>query len=339
MPPPVRAKLLALGFSLVLALALAPASMAEENNGGLAPVDPASPGAERISDIYWFITFFAVAIFVIVTGSLLLFLVRFRSRGRPREVEGPQIRGNTSLELAWTALPVLILVAIAGFVFYKLPGIDNPSPAGATAGDELEITVKGYRFYWQYEYPNGVLALDHLRLPRDRTVEAVVTAADVEVNHSWWVPALAGKADAIPGEENRMRLRPTRTGTFRGYCAELCGIQHAAMLASVEVMEREEFDRWLAAQAEAQEAGRSDLGAMTWQAACAKCHGDEAQGLVGPTLQGNPLLGDRDGLEELIRAGQGDMPPVGPDWSEQQMDALARYVERRFGQQGDTDGG
>ncbi len=268
---------------------------------------------------------------ILVIGSLLLFIVRFRSRGRARHVEGPQIRGNTRLELAWTGLPVVILAVIATFVFIKLPQIDDPSPAAAAPKAQLDVTVKGYRFYWQFEYPNGAIAIDELRLPVDRVVDLAITAAASEVQHSWWIPQLGGKLDSIPGQVNHMRVRVDAPGTFVGQCAEFCGVQHAAMLARVVAVPADEFDRWVGTTATSQRGKQSDLGAMSWKGACSKCHGPQAQGDIGPRLTGNPLLGDREGLETLIRDGRGEMPRIGPDWSDRQVDALQAYVSRKFG--------
>ena len=338
MPPPVGRKRVAL-LSLLLAPALA-AGPAAADDAGLAPVDPVSTGAEGISDTYFLILGFSTFIFLLVTGSLLLFVVRYRSRGRPREIEGPQMRGHTRLELAWTALPVVILIIVATFVFYKLDGIEDPSAAAGATPDQLDIRVDGHRFYWQFKYPNGVIALDHLRVPEGRVVDLAITATESDVIHSWWIPALGGKKDAVPGEENHLRFRATRTGTFEGQCAEFCGIQHAVMDASVEVLSEDDFDRWLASEATAQQQGQSTLGEATYVAACSKCHGLEAQGLVGPAIAGNSTLQNREGLEEIVRNGQEEMPPVGPQWNERQMDALFRYVSREFRQAGgETDGG
>jgi cytochrome c oxidase subunit II len=138
----------------------------------------------------------------------------------------------------------VILVVIGGFVFYKLPGIDDPSPAEASA--ELRVRIEGRQFYWQYEYANGVVAVERLRLPVDRTVELAMIAPDGDVIHSFWVPNLAGKTDMIPGRVNRMVIQADRPGIFRGQCAEYCGTQHSLMAFDVIVVPRAEFDAWLA---------------------------------------------------------------------------------------------
>jgi cytochrome c oxidase subunit 2 len=314
--------------------ALVLVSGAAAGNGGFAPVEPVSPNAERTEDAYYLISAFAILIFLLVMVPLAIFIVRFRSRGRARTVEGPQIRGNTSLELAWTVAPVLILVVIAGFVFYKLPGITSLTSAeGAT---ELEIEVEGVQFYWQYTYPNGVVAIDRLRAPAGRVVRLEITAPEWDVNHSFWIPAVGGKFDAIPGETTEFEFRAERTGTYPGQCAEFCGLQHGVMTAALEILPAAEFDSWLEQQAQAQEAGESDLGQATYEGVCAKCHGLRGEGLIAPALAGNPLVQQRDALEEVVRNGRGAMPSVGRDWSDRQLGALVGYLEEQFG--GDSGG-
>ena len=187
--------------------------------------------------------------------------------------------------------------------------------------------MKGYRYYWNFTYPNGVIAVDNLRAPVGQTVKLDISAPDFEVIHSWWIPALGGKFDAIPGVTNESWFRANAPGIYRGQCAEFCGIQHAAMTAQVEALPREEFESWLEEEAEAQEAGTSDLGEETYTGACAKCHGLAGEGDIGPGLAGNSLLQDANALENVIRNGRGAMPPVGQDWSERQLDALTDYLE------------
>ena len=308
-----------LAVVVLCALALSGAAFAGEP--GFTPVEPASPNAERINDSYFWVAIFTGTIFLLVQGTLVWFIVRYRADRRARDVDGAQVHGNTNLELAWTVAPVLILVAIGSFVFYKLPGIQN-----VPAADRVEVKVDGYRYYWNYTYPNGVIAVDRLRAPVGQTTRLEVSAPDFEVIHSWWIPALGGKFDAIPGVTNETWFNPKAPGIYRGQCAEFCGIQHTAMRAEVEALPREEFDQWLADEAEAQEAGTSELGAETYRGACAKCHGLAGEGEIGPTLRGNQLLEDADAVEQVVRNGRNEMPPVGKDWSERQMDALTDYL-------------
>jgi cytochrome c oxidase subunit 2 len=317
-------------------VALAVAAPAQAGNGGFAPVPPESPNAEGITQTWWIITAFVLAIFVLVETLLVLFVVRYRRRSRARDADGAQVHGSNRLETMWTLGPVLILFVIAVVVFAKLPGIANvPS---ARAGEEnLVVEVEGRQYYWQYRYPNGVVSVERLRAPVDRTVELQVTAPDWDVIHSWWVPALAGKIDAIPGRENTLWFRAQRTGTFVGQCAELCGLNHARMLTAVEVLPAAEFDRWLATQREEQTAGTSSLGEEQWNGACANCHGLDGRGGVAadaPGVAGSALLDDTEAIERLLVDGQGAMPPVGRGWSDEQLSAMTSYLRERFGDQG-----
>ena len=317
--------------SLVVAvlIALAAAGAAVAGNGGVAPVEPMSPNAERINETYYWISIFTGAILVGVHVALIWFIVRYRRRRRARSEDGAQVHGNTSLELVWTVVPVLILVAIGSFVFYKLPGIQDV-PAASADGGRVDVTVDGARYYWNFEYPNGVIAVDKLRAPVGQNVRLEITAPDNDVIHSWWVPALGGKFDAIPGHVNVTWFNASAPGVYRGQCAEFCGIQHAEMKAEVEALPREEFEAWLEEEARAQEAGTSDLGEQTFAGACAKCHGLAGEGDIGLRLQGNALLADAAAIEQVVRQGRRTMPPIGTDWSDRQMKALTDYLEKEL---------
>ena len=327
MPPAVRRPATTLLCVLASALAAAGGAAAEV---GFNPPDARSPNADGINDAYNWIAIFTGAILLIVQVSLLLFIVRYRRRRRSRADDGAQVHGNTNIELAWTIAPVLILVAIGSFIFWKLPTIQDV-PSASAAGGRTDVLVKGYRYYWNFEYPNGVIAVDHLRAPVDQTVRLEITAPDWDVIHSWWIPALGGKFDAIPGVTNVTWFRADRPGIYRGQCAEFCGVQHAAMLAQVEAMPREEFEAWLEETAEAQEAGTSNLGEETYAGACAKCHGLAGEGGIGLALAGNTIVQDARRVETIVRNGGILMPRVGTDWSDRQMEALTEYLAEGLG--------
>ena len=319
----MRRKLLVASLSL-LALALVLAGSAVAGNGGIAP--PArSPNAEGIRDLHWLLLTITGVIFVLVEGALLLFVFRFRSRGRRRDVEGPQIRGHQRLELIWTAIPVLILAGIISVVFYKLGDIKDVPTAGA-AGPKMTVKVEGRQFYWRYIYPNGAVSVNELRVPAERPIELEITAPAYDVAHSWWVPALAGKTDAIPGKTNRTWFEAKQPGTYKGQCAEFCGVQHALMVASVRAVPEPEYERWVSAQLTT----GADLGKQTFEGACGPCHGLSGKGLIGPPLEGNATLAQRDQLFRLLRNGKNAMPPVGRGWDERQLNALAAYVQKEF---------
>ena len=246
MAPLVRSKLLLGGILAAAALVLVPAGLA--GNGGFAPPPADSPNAEGIRESYFWVAIFTGVVFVLVQGALLVFIVKYRRRGRPRDTDGPQVHGNTRLEITWTVVPVLILVAIGTFVFYKLPGIHDV-PSATAAGGREDVAVVGQQFYWEFTYPNGAVAVDRMRVPVDRNMKLIVTAPDFDVIHSWWIPQLGGKIDAIPGRVNTTWFRAERAGIFQGQCAELCGILHARMAAEVEALPQAEYDRWVEARA------------------------------------------------------------------------------------------
>jgi cytochrome c oxidase subunit 2 len=319
-----RLPLVAVGLALVAAI-VAPSALAQ-----FTPVTPESSNADGIRTSYLFITIFTVAIFLLVEGLLVAFIWKYRRRKRPRFEDGAPIHGATRLELAWTGGPVIVLFIIAVFVFAELPGIKNIPTA--TAGEEqLEVKVTGRQFYWQFDYPNGVVAIDTMRAPAGVPVKLDVTSPESDVIHSWWIPALGGKIDAIPGRTNYTWFQADKPGTYKGQCAELCGLQHAHMLGSVEVMAPSEFTAWLDQRRSDQTAGIGDLGKETFEGVCAKCHGLAGEGGVGPRIAGSPTLASPQALETLVRNGRtgpnGVMPAVGSEWSDQQITALANYLK------------
>ena len=285
---------------------------------GLSPVGAATPGAEDINELYLLMGGIVAVIFLTVTIPLALIIARYRERGLPREAEGPQIRGNTRLELLWTAIPVAIVLFIAAVALYKVPGIVDPASA-SDDDDNIDIRVEGRQFYWRYVYPNGAVAIDRLRVPLGEVVDLSVTAPEADVAHSFWAPAIAGKIDAIPGETNELKFRATRAGVFRGVCAELCGIQHAAMKLEIEVLPPAEFERWLAQAAEG-----DDLGQTLFDGVCTKCHFAAPE--YAPNIAGNPLLGDEDALRRVVTEGRGRMPAVARGWTDEELDALLAYA-------------
>jgi cytochrome c oxidase subunit 2 len=305
--------------ALCAGLWLVPGAAAAEQGPGLRLPRPASEDMSRVDDLYWMLVVVSLIVLAFVAVPLVLFVVRYRSRGRDRSVEGPQIRGNTRLELAWTLGPVLIVAAIIAFTLFKLPGIESVRADGP---DENAVRVEGRLFYWRFEYPNGATSFDRLRLPAGEATDLEITAPDSDVIHSFWVPRLHGKVDAIPGRANLVRFRPDRPGLFNGVCAEFCGIQHAAMRLVVEVMEPEAYRAWLEEEGDRAAAER---GAEIWGAVCAKCHGvGFVQGAI--PLDGNTLLLRRESLEPLVREGRRTMPAVGQGWSEQELAALLAYA-------------
>ncbi|HUZ82172.1 MAG TPA: cytochrome c oxidase subunit II [Gaiellaceae bacterium] len=303
-------------------VALVVAGIAYAGNGGFLPGEAHSPNAHRIDDAFIFVAIFTGIIFVIVEGALIAFIVKYRRGNRARTVEGPQIHGSTRLEIIWTVVPAVILAVIGAFVFYKLPGIADPPKAAAA--DETTIQIEGHQFYWLFRYPNGAISINRMVAPANEVVNEQVIGLDWDVNHSWWVPDLGGKYDAIPGRVNKTWFEAP-VGDYVARCAELCGIQHALMDGTVHVVPRAQYDSFIAQRAA--NASSVAVGREEFQGACESCHRlDHAY--VGPALAGNPLLANRKGIETLLRNGQGQMPAVGKNWTGAQIDALIAYTKR-----------
>jgi cytochrome c oxidase subunit 2 len=320
MPAGVRRTAFATLATIVVALAAT--AVAYAGNGGFLPGEPHSPGAHRIQDAFIFVTIFTGIIFVVVEGALVLFIVKYRRGKRERTVDGPQVHGSTRLEVMWSVVPVVFLAAIGAFVFYKLPGIED-APA-ASAANETRVTIEGHQFYWLFRYPNGAISIDQMLAPADQVVNEEITAPRSDVIHSWWVPDFGGKFDAIPGHVNKTWFKAP-AGTYKARCYELCGIQHAAMDATVRVVPRAEYDAFISKRASA--AGQQALGREEWTGVCQKCHRLGSK-YIGPDLRGNTLLANRQGIESLLRNGGIQMPAVGANWTGAQIDALISYTKQ-----------
>ena len=168
------------------------------------------------------------------------------------------------------------------------------------------------------DYPNGARSINDLTVPYGRVVDLTVVSSDVI--HSWWIPELGGKIQAIPGKTNHTWFRADQPGTYVGQCAELCGLYHAAMRARVIATTSQAYAQFLASGAAA------DLGRSEYVGACATCHGMHGEGGYGTNLQQSPLLTQPSGLEQRVRQGGVKMPAVGDTWTAGQMQALVSYV-------------
>ncbi|MES1246863.1 MAG: cytochrome c oxidase subunit II [Actinomycetota bacterium] len=313
---------------LALVVALATAGVADAAYGGFSPQHAHSPGVRHTNTAYWVIFAFTTAIFLIVTSTLVVFIVRFRARGRDRTDEGAQVHGNTRLELLWTVIPVVILAVIGTVVFLELPKITPPAKAATT----LEIKVEGHQFYWQFDYPDGSRTINDLYVPVDRDVRLTVVSGDVI--HSFWAPQLLGKIQAIPGRTNHTGFKAERVGTYLGACAEICGPFHAKMDLRVIVTDAASYDATLHRHTTVAELGRQEF-----QGVCATCHGMQGQGGYGPALSSNSILAQKSSLASIITTGRGLMPPVADTWTDEQIGALAQYVKSHVYKGASTSGG
>ena len=311
-----------------LALTAAPAALAADP--GFGPPSTGSDSGEAIRWLYWFVFAICAVVFVAVETALILFVIRFRRRGpTPPDAEGPQIHGNTRVEIIWTVIPAIILAGIAIVVLARSSAVQA---TGGDRSDELVIRVEGHQFYWEYVYPDGQISIDTLILPVDRPVKLELVSYDVI--HSWWVPDITGKRDAIPGKTNTLNFTPNREGVFEGKCAELCGVLHAVMPTVVEVVTETEFTDRLTLLTGQDQPGATQLalGRESWERVCAKCHGLAGEGDLGPPIAKSGTLVDEAALTALLEEGQdkpnfdGYMPPVGRGWPAFQVEALIAYI-------------
>lgn len=246
-------------------------------------LESAGPNTARINDVYALIWWGAVAVFILVQG-LLVFAI-FKFRGEPKTAHGRPVpvHGNNRLEIIWTVIPAIILAIIA------VPTLQIISElAERPEGDDVMVVdVIGHQFFWEYQYPDlGVTATNELHIPVDTRIDIRLHSNDVI--HSFWVPQLAGKVDAVPGEDNHMWLEANEPGVYLGQCAEFCGLAHYNMLLSVVAEPREDFDNWVAEQLAPPPAeGDPEQGAEIFVQQCAACHTHEdttAVGVIGPNL-------------------------------------------------------
>ena len=196
----------------------------------------ASDEAGRIDFVFWFVTGICIFVFAIVAAVSVLAVVKFRAKPDD-DSDGPPIHGHTGLEILWTAVPTLLVTAIAIVSAIVLAKDD------AAGANPLRVNVYAQQFFWSYSYPGyGNKESAILRLPVDRSIVLRMTAKDVI--HSFWVPEFRQKQDVVPGIHPTLHITPNKVGTYPVVCTELCGLGHGLMRSRVIVMEPEAFERW-----------------------------------------------------------------------------------------------
>ena len=248
-------------------------------------LDPAGPAAQSIDNLWWLVFWIAAAVFVVVEAALLFAVLRFKRRtGVDRPVK--QVHGNTSLEIVWTIIPAVLLAALAVPTIATLFELRaEPEPEE----NALQIEVTGHQWWWEFYYPEyGFSTANEMHIPAGRPVYLTMTSADVI--HSFWVPQLNGKRDAVPGRITNLTLEADEPGVFLGQCTEFCGLAHADMRHRVFAESEEEFQAW--ATSEMQPAvlpteGLAGAGLETFEIRCASCHtvrGSSAAAELAPDL-------------------------------------------------------
>src|SRR5882762_9926881 len=209
---------------------------------------PASTPAKSIFGLSLFVLAVTGAIFLVVFTLLLYSVVRFRKRKNDDGREPPQVYGSNQVELAWTIIPILIVVALFMATARVIAIVQKTSPSS----NAIEVTAIGHKFWWEYRYPDlGVVTANELHVPvsdPSHPTPTFLKLLSADTDHSFWVPRLAGKTDLIPNRVNKMWIDPHETGLYVGQCAQYCGMQHAKMLLRVYADSPEQFEQWLAEQ-------------------------------------------------------------------------------------------
>jgi cytochrome c oxidase subunit II len=306
--------------------------------------DPRSTPAESIYHLSRFVLAITGLIFLAVFSLLSYAVVKFRNNDANTNREPAQVYGSTQIELAWTIIPIVIVVVLflaTARVIHAIQDARKPATA-------VEVTAIGHQFWWEFRYPAlGVVTANELHVPVSDPAHPTPTFLNLlsaDTDHSFWVPQLAGKTDLIPNRVNGMWVDPQQTGVFLGQCAQYCGTQHAKMLLRVSVDSPEAFAVWINRQK--QSANRDDkeaTGRLVFETtACVNCHavgGTNATGRFGPDLthlmsRSTIAAGAAENTSENLRLWIQNPDAIKPGslmpamkLSDADLDALVRYLE------------
>ena len=278
-------------------------------SGPQSALDPKGPVARDIDDLWTLVYVLAVVVFVLVSAGLIVSIIRFREK-KGDDQEPKQLHGNTALEITWTIIPAVILAIISVPTVQGIFDIRN-EPTGA----RIDVDVVGHQWWWEFTYPGftdsegrPLTTANELHIPSDETVYLTMTSADVI--HSFWVPALNGKRDVVPGSESNLILRADPglenedvgfgRGIIPGQCAEFCGLAHADMRILVFVHSQADFERWVAGQLEPavvpeDDGGTLAAGYQSFELICTACHQATLRGPDGVEVVGPRSVLDVDG--------------------------------------------
>lgn len=307
----------------------------------LTALDPKGPQSQWIFD-NMLLSLYIMA-FVTIVVFAIFFIILAKYRRKPGDDELPeQVHGNTALEITWTVIPIILLAILAVPTITGTFMLADKEPDPEVGDDTVYIKVTGHQFWWQFDYEDeGFTAGQEVYIPVGEKVIFELHAQDVQ--HSFWVPALGGKIDNIPGITNHLWLEADEPGVYKGKCAELCGPAHALMDFKLIALERDDYNAWVegmkAEVAEPTETLAQQGRAVFEENSCIGCHAVGGVGTAaGPTLTN---FGDREviagylennpeNLEAWIRdpesLKQGNNMPAFPQMSDQDMEALMTYL-------------
>ncbi len=271
-------------------LLLPPVALADPSHSTLTSIfAPESTPAKSISDLSIFVLAITGIIFLVVFTLLVYSIAKFHATSANAKNEPAQVYGSTQIELAWTVIPILIVVVLFLATARTIHAIqDAPEPANA-----VDVTAIGHQFWWEFRYPKlGIVTANELHIPvsdPDHPTPTFLKLLSADTDHSFWIPQLGGKTDLIPNHPNSMWMDPRQTGIFLGQCAQYCGTQHAKMLLRVSVDSPQDFAVWVRSQ---QQPAVQDPSVITGRqvferTACINCHTvstTAADGRFGPDL-------------------------------------------------------
>src|SRR5437016_439369 len=335
------------GVAVVVAgmlLAAGLCTAAPQDNSVPSIFDSHSTPADSIRHLSHFVLGITGLIFLVVFSLLSYVVVKFRRRVADAEREPAQVYGSTQIELAWTIIPILIVVVLFLATARVIHAIqDAPRPAEA-----VEVTAIGHQFWWEFRYPGlGIVTANELHVPvsdPSRPTPTFLRLLSADTDHSFWIPQLAGKTDLIPNRVNETWLDPHETGLFLGQCAQFCGTQHAKMLLRVYVDSPADFKAWTDAQKQAanQDAKEAAGRRVFENTACLNCHaitGTNGTGRFGPDLshlmsRGTIASGAAENNSQNLRLWIQDPDSIKPGslmpamkLSDTELDSLVRYLE------------
>lgn len=312
----------------------------EEN---LSALRPRGTGAKIQFDLMMLSIYIMIGVFLVVAIIFTYVILKFRKRRGEEDIIPEQVEGNTTLEVLWTAIPILLLLILA--IPTVLATFTLAAEAPKDDEDALKIEVTAYQYWWDFNYPGLEFnTAQDLYIPVGEKVYFDLTSNDVI--HSFWIPALSGKMDNNPGLTNKMWIEAKEPGVYKGKCAELCGPSHALMDFKVIALERDEFDAWADkmknATAKADNAD-AQAGEEIFKQSCISCHavGDEG-GNIGPNLTS---FGDRETLAGFIEMTDENiadwikdpqslkpanhMPQFGNQLSDDEINSLVAYLKEQ----------
>jgi cytochrome c oxidase subunit 2 len=275
--------------ALLIPLALVLAACADD--APLDTLDPQGPQAQLIDNLARPVFLIAAAVFVLVQGGIILLAWRFHKRKDDDGSLPPQLHGNFKLEIGWTILPALLLAGVGAASVLTLLDLDEEAP------NSMQITVVGQQWWWEYQYDvdgDGevdIFTANDLVIPAGKPIALTIQSRDVI--HSFWIPALNGKRDAVPGRESPLQMQADEPGVFRGQCTEFCGLSHAYMRMRVVALSEADYEEWQANQLEgAQVPDGTDAkeGMELFRTTCSQCH-------IATGPGGNEAFREENGIE------------------------------------------